>query len=81
MTENLILQFGGFGIIAILFILVLKWLLAHVEEIERRQCEKEKRFYELAEDFNLTIKNHLAHNTEVLQDIKKILEELARRDD
>jgi|GEM_PF-5941177 len=76
MTEQLIAQFGGFGVIAIMFIIVLRWLLAHIESMERRQCEKDKRFYETVNQFNITVQNHIKHNTDVLEKLLEALEKM-----
>ncbi|MCK9288581.1 MAG: hypothetical protein M0P29_13555 [Sphaerochaetaceae bacterium] len=69
-TTQLILQFGGFGVMAVFFGCILKWLLSYTSELSRIQKEQAERFAKAAEKFDETVRNHMAHETEILGELR-----------
>jgi hypothetical protein len=73
-ATEIILQFGGFGVMAIFFGCVLKWLLSYTSQLSAMQKEQAERFAKAAERFDETIRNHIAHETQILGELKDEIE-------
>jgi hypothetical protein len=70
------MQFGGFGVMAVFFGCILKWLLSYTSQLSAMQKEQAERFVKAAEKFDETIRNHVAHETEALE---RLTDEIKRK--
>jgi len=77
-TTQIILQFGGFGVIAILFAIVLRWLLATIDRATEQSNKTTTAFIETANAFNQTVLNHLVHEQESFDKLTEAIERLCR---
>ena len=75
-TTQIILQFGGFGVIAIMFALVLRWLLVSIDRSTEQTTKTTTAFIETANDFNQTVLNHLVHEQESIDKLTAAIERL-----
>ena len=82
-TTQVILQFGGFGVIAIMFALVLRWLLATIDCATKQTAktttafnDTANAFNQTANDFNATVINHMVHSDESFKELTMAIEKL-----
>ena len=75
-TTQIILQFGGFGVIAIMFALVLRWLLVSIDRSTEQTTKTTTAFIETANAFNQTVLNHLVHEQEAFDKLTAAIERL-----
>jgi len=75
-TTQIILQFGGFGVIAIMFALVLRWLLVSIDRSTEQTAKTTTAFIETANAFNQTVMNHLVHEQEAFDKLTEAIERL-----
>ena len=75
-TTQIILQFGGFGVIAIMFALVLRWLLATIDRATEQTAKTTTAFNETANAFNQTVLNHMVHEQEAFDKLTEAIERL-----
>ena len=75
-TTQIILQFGGFGVIAIMFALVLRWLLVSIDRSTEQTAKTTTAFIETANAFNQTVLNHLVHEQEAFDKLTEAIERL-----
>jgi len=75
-TTQIILQFGGFGVIAIMFALVLRWLLVSIDRSTEQTTKTTTAFIETANAFNQTVLNHLVHEQEAFDKLTEAIERL-----
>ena len=77
-VTEIILQFGGFGVMAVLFIFVLRWLLATMDSMKECHNKATTGFIEAASNFSQVMANHIDHSTEATQELTKVIEDLRR---
>ena len=75
-TTQIILQFGGFGVIAIMFALVLRWLLVSIDRATEQTAKMTTAFNETANAFNQTVLNHMVHEQESFEKLAEAIERL-----
>ena len=75
-TTQIILQFGGFGVIAVMFALVLRWLLVSIDRSTEQTAKTTTAFIETANAFNQTVLNHLVHEQEAFDKLTEAIERL-----
>jgi len=82
-TTQIILQFGGFGVIAVMFALVLRWLLVSIDRSTEQTTktttafiETANAFNQTANDFNATVINHMVHSDESFKELTMAIEKL-----
>ena len=75
-TAQIILQFGGFGVIAIMFALVLRWLLVSIDRSTEQTTKTTTAFIETANAFNQTVLNHMVHEQEAFDKLTEAIERL-----
>jgi len=75
-TTQIILQFGGFGVIAVMFALVLRWLLVSIDRSTEQTAKTTTAFIETANAFNQTVLNHLVHEQEAFDKLTAAIERL-----
>ena len=75
-TTQIILQFGGFGVIAIMFALVLRWLLVSIDRSTEQTAKTTTAFIETANAFQQVVLNHLVHEQESFDKLTAAIERL-----
>ena len=75
-TTQIILQFGGFGVIAVMFALVLRWLLVSIDRSTEQTAKTTTAFIETANAFNQTVLNHMVHEQEAFGKLTEAIERL-----
>jgi len=77
-TTEIIMQFGGFGVIAVMFFFILRWLLATMDSMKECHNRATEGFIEAANNFSHVMANHIDHSTEATQELTKVIEDLRR---
>ena len=75
-TTQVILQYGGFGVIAIMFVFVFRWLLHTIDTATKETIKTTTAFIETANAFNQTVLNHLVHEQESFDKLTAAIERL-----
>ena len=82
-TTQIILQFGGFGVIAIMFALVLRWLLHTIDAATERAvtiadqtAKTTAEFTSTANTFAACVQNHMVHEQEAFDKLTAAIERL-----
>ena len=82
-TTQVILQYGGFGVIAIMFVFVFRWLLHTIDTATTETTktttafiETANAFNQTANDFNATVINHMVHSDESFKELTMAIEKL-----
>jgi len=75
-TTQIILQFGGFGVIAIMFALVLRWLLVSIDRSTEQTTKTTTAFIETANAFQQVVLNHMVHEQEAFDKLTEAIERL-----
>ena len=82
-TTQVILQYGGFGVIAIMFVFVFRWLLHTIDVATERAvtvadqtAKTTTAFIETANAFNQTVLNHMVHEQEAFDKLTEAIERL-----
>jgi len=75
-TWILVTQFGGFGVIAILYVLLVRWVMKNYDCMKDQHFKAVMGFIETANDFNQVVQNHMIHETEAFQELTKVIEKL-----
>ena len=75
-TTQIILQFGGFGVIAIMFALVLRWLLVSIDRSTEQTAKTTTAFIETANALQQVVLNHMVHEQEAFDKLTEAIERL-----
>ena len=75
-TTQVILQYGGFGVIAIMFVFVFRWLLHTIDTATTETTKTTTAFIETANAFNQTVLNHMVHEQEAFDKLTEAIERL-----
>jgi hypothetical protein len=67
---TMILQYGGFGVIAIMFCFLLRWLVNLANDMRQENKRQTEEFLRVSDKFNETIQNHMAHETQILGELR-----------
>ena len=66
---EILLQYGGFALIAVYFGLTLRWLLATMTEMKKCNAK-------MAEKFALVMSNHVNESTAATKELTRVIEAL-----
>ena len=72
---TMILQYGGFGIMTIMFCFLLRWLVNLANDMRQENKRQTEEFLRVSDKFNETIQNHMAHETEAFAELTKVIKE------
>jgi len=82
-TTQVILQYGGFGVIAIMFVFVFRWLLHTIDTATERAvmvatdtAKTTAEFLVATNTFSACVQNHMVHEQESFEKLTEAIERL-----